>query len=118
LIKFGFYPAFIDAITPGIVNTDTIARHIANSHTCFNVFNAFVFLLILTPVVKLVTLIVPGKDIYVSTEFKFLQDKLLLTPEIAMESAKKELMAILAEILKAVDSIPYFKESLILKINQ
>ena len=93
LIKSGLYPKFIDFVTPGVISTDSIARHIANSHTFFNVFNAFVFLFILAPVVGLVRKIIPGKDIYVSTDFKYLEDKLLLTPEIAVESAKKELMA-------------------------
>ncbi|MCK5215281.1 MAG: Na/Pi cotransporter family protein [Candidatus Omnitrophica bacterium] len=99
LIKSGFYPSFIDTITPGEVTTETIARHIANGHTFFNVINAVIFLFILGPVVKLTRFLIPGKDIYVSTEFKYLQDKLLDTPEIAIDSAKKELVA-MSEMVK------------------
>lgn len=102
LVKIGAYAAFIDFITPGSITTDTIARHIANAHTCFNVFNGMVFLFILTPVVKLVKMIIPGKDIYVSTDFKYLQDKLLLTPAIAIESAKKELVAMTEMVQQTV----------------
>ena len=44
-------------------------------------------------VIKLTQIIIPGKDVYVSSEFKYLQDSLLSTPEIAVESTKKELIA-------------------------
>ena len=91
LVHWGIYPAFIDMITPGEINLESISRHIANAHTFFNVFNGLVFLVILSPVVKFVKMILPGQDMYVATEFKYLQDKLLDTPEIAIESAKKEL---------------------------
>jgi len=93
LIKSGLFPRFIDWVTPGEITTETIARHIANGHTFFNIFNAALFLVILNPVIAFVRKIIPGKDIYVSTEFKYLQDKLLSTPEIAIDSAKKELVA-------------------------
>jgi phosphate:Na+ symporter len=92
-IKTGIYQQFIDAVTPGVISTETIARHIANAHTCFNVFNAALFLFIMKPVVNLVRFMVRGKDIYVSTDFKYLQDKLLSTPDIAIESAKQEMTA-------------------------
>ena len=102
LVNTGIYPRFIDFITPGPITTDTIARHIANAHSCFNIFNAIVFLSLLTPMVKLVQIIIPGKDIYVSTDFKYLQDKLLTTPEIAIESAKKELVAMAEMVQKTI----------------
>ncbi|MFC1703706.1 Na/Pi cotransporter family protein [Candidatus Omnitrophota bacterium] len=102
LIKIGLYPVFIDFITPGAITTDTIARHIANSHTCFNIFNAAVFLVILVPMVKLSRRLIPGKDIYVSTEFKYLQDKLLVTPEIALESVKKELASMTEMVRESI----------------
>ncbi len=93
LVQSGIYPTFIDWITPGVISDSTIARHIANSHTFFNVFNAIVFAFLIGPMVKLAEKIIPGKDIYVSSDFKYLQDKLLATPEIAIDSAKKELIA-------------------------
>jgi len=102
LVYAGVYTRFIDFITPGIVTTDTIARHIANAHTLFNIFNAIVFMLIMAPVVKLTQLIIPGKDIYVSSEFKYLQDSLLSTPEIAVESTKKELIAMAEMVHKTI----------------
>ena len=102
LVQSGVYPRFIDYITPGQITTETISRHIANAHSFFNVFNALLFLFILTPMVILVKKIIPGKDIYVSTDFKFLQDRLLSTPEIAIDSAKKELTAMADMVLKTI----------------
>ena len=104
LIHIGVYAKFIDAITPGAVNTATISRHIANGHTVFNVLNGLIFLFILNPVVRLTQRIIPGKDIYVDTEFKYLQDKLLSTPEIAVESAKKELIAMAEMVRKTIET--------------
>jgi len=101
-VHMGIYPRFIDMITPGAVTLDTVARHIANAHSCFNIVNAIVFLFILGPIVRLIRRFVPGKDIYVSTDFKYLQDKLLLTPEIAVESAKKELVAMAEMVQKTI----------------
>ena len=91
-INSGIFIEFVDYITPGAITTETIGRHIANAHTCFNVFNGLVFMVIMGPVVKLTRWIIPGKDIYVSSEMKYLQDKLISTPEVAIESAKKELL--------------------------
>jgi len=103
-VHIGFYPHFIDIITPGEISTDTIARHIANAHTFFNVFNAFVFVGLITPIVALAKKIIPGEAMYVSTDFKYLQDKLLLTPEIAIESAKKELIAMAKLVRKTSET--------------
>lgn len=91
LVGSGLYPSFVDWITPGAITTETIGRHIANGHTFFNVFNAILFLLVLTPTVKLVKWILPGEDVAVPAGLQYLQEELLSTPEIAIESAKKEL---------------------------
>lgn len=99
LIKGGLYPKFIDFITPGAVTADTISRHIANAHTLFNVFNALVFLPFLPIFVTLIKRLVPGKELYISAEMQYLQDRLLNTPEIAIDSAKKEI-AVMAQLVQ------------------
>ncbi len=99
LVYSGVCTAFLDFITPGPLNTDTIARHIANAHTFFKVVNAGIFVLIIGPVVSFIKIIMPGKDMYVSTDFKYLQDKLLNTPDIAVVSVRKELAA-MAKLVK------------------
>jgi len=99
LVNLGIYERFVDLITPGVINMDTIGRNIANAHTFFNVFNAIFFMFILGPIVNIIKRLLPGKDIFVSAELKYLQDKLLNTPEIAIDSAKEELIA-MAEMVK------------------
>lgn len=93
LIKTNIFPVFVEWITPGALGSETIGRHIANAHTFFNVFNALLFMFFIGPAVALIRRIIPGKDIYVESEFQYLQDELLATPEIAIDSAKKELIA-------------------------
>ncbi len=45
LTYYGFYKAFVNAITPGNVYAgENMARHIANAHTFFNVLNTIVML--------------------------------------------------------------------------
>lgn len=92
LIKSGYYVQFIDFITPSAVTVDTIARHIANAHTLFNVINTGIFLSIMPWAIKFVTWAIPGKEIEVSSGVKYLQEGLLATPELAIESTKKELV--------------------------
>lgn len=92
LIQSGLFPNFIDWITPGEITTATISRHIANAHTFFNIFNAIPFVFLIAPMLKLIRRVVPGKDIYVESDFQYLQDELLATPEVAIDSAKKELI--------------------------
>jgi phosphate:Na+ symporter len=91
LIYTGIYPKFIDFITPGIITTDTLGRNIANAHTFFNIFNAIVFLPFTGLMVKISKKLIPGEDLYIPTETKYLQDSLLNSPEIALQSAHKEI---------------------------
>ena len=82
-----------DALVSG--ERPNIARYIANSHTLFNVLNAFIFLLLLPHLVKLATLITrERKD---DSEFdelhriKFLDYKYTDTPSVALARAKAEI---------------------------
>ena len=40
-----------------------ISRQIANAHSCFNIFNTILFIPIIGILVKVVTKIVPGKEL-------------------------------------------------------
>lgn len=99
LISTGFYPMVIDKITPGIINVDTIARHIANAHSLFNITNA----ILLTPFAGILSWIAlktfKGEDAQPTGEPKFIDDRLLATPEVAVDQVIKEIhhMAVLAE---------------------
>ncbi|MFC1566358.1 Na/Pi cotransporter family protein [bacterium] len=91
LIYFGIYERFIDFITPGAITLDTVARNIANAHTFFNIINALVFLPFIGILVVLIKKFVPGESTYVNIEMKYLQDNLLDTPSVALDSARKEI---------------------------
>ncbi|MCP3660113.1 MAG: Na/Pi cotransporter family protein [Bacteroidetes bacterium] len=93
LIYTGLYGRFIDFITPGAVAIDTIARHIANAHTSFNILNTLVFVPLIPFFVRLIEKIIPEttKSVYLSDNVKFLQENLIETPDLAIESARKEI---------------------------
>ena len=97
----GAYAQLIDWITPGPINVDTIGRNIANAHSVFNVINAFIFLPFIGLIVKLAQKVIPGEDVFVSDETQYLQDSLLASPEIAVESAYKEITYMSGLSLKA-----------------
>ncbi|MFH1714751.1 MAG: Na/Pi cotransporter family protein [Elusimicrobiota bacterium] len=92
LIYFGVYEKFIMFVTPGkIITTENIARYIANAHTFFNIINAVVFLPLVGIIIVIIKKLIPGEETYVSIDMKYLQDSLLNTPAVALESTKKEI---------------------------
>lgn len=68
-------------------------RQIANVHTFFNLANALIFIGFTTQIARLVELIVPDKPIRINEELlpKFLDETLLSTPSIALESVSREI---------------------------
>ncbi|WP_213974425.1 Na/Pi cotransporter family protein [Tepidanaerobacter acetatoxydans] len=92
-----------------VLTSSDPVRQIANAHTFFNVVNTviqfpFAFLL-----VKLVTYIIPGEPEVIERGLKYIDDRLLETPSLALVQVKKEIarMGSLAlETLK--DSIDTF----------
>ncbi|MBU2541607.1 MAG: Na/Pi cotransporter family protein [Candidatus Omnitrophica bacterium] len=113
LTYWGIFPKVVDWITPGVINTDTIARNIANAHTLFNVVNALVFIPIIGITSKFIKHIISGEDAYISGEMKYLQDKLLATPHLAIDAAKKEIayMAGMAKKVFALAVTSFFEEN-------
>jgi phosphate:Na+ symporter len=91
IIQSGYYTHFINWITPGNLAIDNIARHIANAHSCFNIFNSIVLFPFIGFFAWLSTKVFQGEDDVVTGEAKFLDDHLLDTPEVAMEQVRKEL---------------------------
>jgi len=72
-----------------------IARQVANTHTIFNVINTIIFLPFVPLFVILLKKIIPGKD-YEKKEARFLDKNLLVTPNLAMRAAIKELASMLS----------------------
>ncbi|MGI6176064.1 MAG: Na/Pi cotransporter family protein [Christensenellales bacterium] len=98
VLLFFFIPPYanlIQAISAQGPELEVISRQIANSHTLFNVLNALVWLPFLWLMEKIVRKVVRGQDIPSLNEPKFLDDKVLHTPAIAMELAARELSDII-----------------------
>lgn len=87
------FAAFITYISPSGNEVDVIARQIANAHTCFNIVCTLIWLPLLPVMVKLVTMIIPGKDKLPQTDCKpkFLDEKLLEQPVAAMYLLSQEI---------------------------
>lgn len=80
-------------------------RQIANVHTFFNLANALIFIGFTTQIARLVEFIIPDKPIRINEELlpKFLDETLLSTPSIALESASREIARMGAYTRSIVD---------------
>ena len=124
-------PAFIrlvSAITPGdadfVIQTQAqassfaaqigdkpyIARHIANAHTLFNVINTLIFLPLIGFLAKLSTLIIRGKDHQENLQIKFIDDRVLNTPPVAIGQARRETKRMGQVALEMVEETALFLE--------
>ncbi len=108
LIFFSLFLKFINYITPGdadfVIQTQAqadkfaaaigdkpyIARHIANTHTMFNIINTLVFLPLIGVLAKLSTMIIRGKDDGMVMQVKYIDDRVLNTPPVAVGQARRE----------------------------
>jgi len=108
LLLFPLYLKFISAITPGdadfVIQTQAqadslaaaigdkpyIARHIANTHTMFNIVNVLIFLPMVGLLAKVSTLVIRGKDTSGKLQVKFIDNRVLNTPPIALGQARRE----------------------------
>ena len=108
LLLFPYFLHFISWLTPGdadfVVTTQQqaldlgvaigdkpyIARHIANTHTLFNILNVAIFLPIIGILAKLSTKMVPGEDVEVDFHLKYIDNRVLNTPPLALSQARAE----------------------------
>lgn len=105
LLILPYFVTFIEYITPNAADflndaneKPFIGRHIANAHSIFNVFNVLLFLPFTGMLAKVATLMVPQKEgEEVEYTLKYLDNKLLNTPIIAISEARKEVVR-MAEI--------------------
>lgn len=72
--------------------SNDIARQIANAHTIFNIANTLLFLPFVDLFARLVTKLIPGEDVIIDTQPKFLEKHLLHTPTIAIDASIKEMV--------------------------
>ena len=88
-----YYAKFIQFISPSGAEVDVISRQIANAHLCFNLFNTIWFLPLIGVLVKVVTKIVPGKELdRLPSEPVYLDNNVLEQPFAAIHLAVLELV--------------------------
>jgi phosphate:Na+ symporter len=108
LVFFSFFLKFISYITPGdadfVVQTQAqaeqfsaaigdkpyIARHIANTHTFFNIINTIIFLPLVGVLAKISTMVIRGEKDGEPLQVKFIDDRVLNTPPVAVGQARRE----------------------------
>lgn len=108
LLLFPVFIHLVNALTPGdadfVIKTQAqaasfagaigdkpfIARHIANAHTFFNIINTIIFLPLVGGLAKLSTLLIRGRDEEAEFHLKFIDNRVLSTPPIALGQARSE----------------------------
>ncbi|NOY13788.1 MAG: Na/Pi cotransporter family protein [Deltaproteobacteria bacterium] len=128
LLLFPLFLKFVSAITPGdadfVIRTQAqansfsaaigdkpyIARHIANAHTLFNVINTLIFLPLIGVLAKLSTIIIRGQDEVDSLQVKFIDNRVLNTPPIAIGQARRETERMAKITLKMLEKTTRFLE--------
>jgi phosphate:Na+ symporter len=108
LLLFPVFLHVVNSLTPGdadfIIQTQQqaaalgmhigdkpyIARHIANTHTLFNIINTLVFLPLVGVLAKISTLIIRGEDVVSEFRLQYLDTRVLNTPPVALGQARAE----------------------------
>ena len=84
---------FIDLITPGNAFAgENIQRAVANSHSIFNIFNCVIFIPLAGFMAFVVTKIIRGEVEVIKPEATHLDERMIVSPEIAIGQAKKEIV--------------------------
>lgn len=129
LLVFPSFVHLIDVMTPGDPNLviqnaseallfgaavgdkPNIAWHIANAHTFFNVFNTLLFLPLIGGLARLACLLYPGKDELPEFHLKYIDNRVLNTPPIALGQARSETRRMAHLTLGMLDeTMVYFRD--------
>ena len=114
LTYFGIYTIIINRLTPGdIMQGENIARHIANGHTFFNIFNTLICLPFAGVFAKVATRIIPKDKIDTISlgEPKHLNYHVIGDSDLAIEQSLKEMREMLRLVrLGLVVSYEAFKD--------
>lgn len=92
LVWFGLFVKFVIWVTPGELSQFTIMMHIAVAHSLFNVFNTAIFLPIIKWLEILVLKLIPLHEDEAGQKPVVLEERLLDTPVIALQQAKREII--------------------------
>ncbi|MDA3902563.1 MAG: Na/Pi cotransporter family protein [Desulfuromusa sp.] len=128
LIMLPVFMKIVSAITPGnadfIIQTQAqassyaaeigdkpyIARHVANTHTLFNLINTMIFLPFIGLLAKISTLVIRGEDDLDDFQMKFIDDRVLNTPPVAIGQARRETRRMAQLALEMVEETNLFLE--------
>lgn len=128
LILMPLFMKLVSAITPGdadfIIQTQAqaasygaeigdkpyIARHIANTHTLFNIINTIIFLPFIGVLAKISTLLIRGSEDLDDLTVKFIDDRVLNTPPVAIGQARRETLRMAQITLDMVEETNRFLE--------
>lgn len=89
LIFLIILPFFSDLV---VMTADTVPRQVANAHTIFNVGAALLFLPFTRYFVNLMEKIVPGEELSIEHGSKYLDERVISTPTVAIENARNEVI--------------------------
>ncbi len=100
-----YYADFVELISPKGPEIEVIARQIANAHLCFNMLNTIIFIPLIGILVKVVTKIVPGREVdRLPAEPVYLDYNVLDQPFAAMHLAIKELVRLGRMVMDMVNT--------------
>ncbi len=126
LLLFPLFVGLVTTFTPGspdfVVQTQQqadllgfplgdkpyIARHIANTHTLFNLLAALAFLPMVGLLAKLTAIFVRGKDEEIEYHLRYLDTRVLNTPPIALAQARAETRRMAEMTLEMLDETSRF----------
>jgi len=92
LFVIPYFAMFVEFISPAGNELDVIARQIANAHMSFNLINTIIWLPFIFVLAKIVTKLIPGKDVEkLAHEPLYLDYKIIEQPLFAIHLAKLEL---------------------------
>jgi len=117
LALFPYFTGLIESITPGMADfaiateqqaamygldlgdKPYIARHIANTHTLFNIVNTLVFLPFIGVLATIASKLISGDASELDVQLKYIDNRMLETPPLALSQARAETVR-MAEIAK------------------
>ncbi len=84
---------FIHPFSSLVASTATdVARQVANGHTIFNLFNTLIFIPFINYFVDLIEWMVPGEETVYHMGPKYLDDRMLNTPAVALGNVRQEII--------------------------
>jgi len=103
LVWTGWFGNIVEWLTPLKLSQNTIMVHIAVAHSAFNIFNTFVFLLLIRWLEAITVKIIRAKAGDAITKPVVLEEHLLETPEIAIDQARREIVRMTMVAKEAVN---------------